>query len=378
MKVLWLVRRDLEEHLGGDTIQILSTAEKLRERGHTIELCADTHPDLGVGEFDLVHLFHLDRLWENLPHLRRLKAQRRPVVLSPIWWPTDEYDARGREGVQGWISRTFGARTYPTLKVLQRSLPPWLRGGLRPSSRPPLSFGCGARELLDGVSVVLPNSRAEASAIKRRFGWTGEVVVVPNAADSTYFVPREDALRQGIVCVGRIEPRKNQLTLIEALRGLGVPLVLIGKAGRFARGYEERCRAAAGDGVEFTGPLDRAGVRERLQSALVHVCPSWYETPGLASLEAALCGCRIVVTPGGSTQECLGDAAWFGSAEDPATLRAAVDSALAGPPKAGARERIARKFSWERAAAATELGYEVARAASPHASDSFSASSSQP
>ena len=35
--------------------------------------------------------------------------------------------------------------------------------------------------------------------------------------------------------------------------------------------------------------------------------PSWFETPGLAALEAALAGCSVVITPFGSTREYFGD-----------------------------------------------------------------------
>lgn len=361
MKALWLIRRDLLTELGGDTIQILSTAEALRARGHEIEL-VESERAAADADCDLVHLFHLDRLWEHLPLLRHRRARRVPIALSTIWWPTEEFDARGRAGVQGWLARSFGARAYPTLKVWQRSVSSWLRAGLAPGALPPRTFARGARELLEHVSVLLPNSRAEEAELRRRFDGAGEAVVVPNAADAEFFTPVDGVERKGVVCVGRLEPRKNQLSLIEALRGLDEPLTLIGQAGRFSGGYAARCRRWAGEHVELTGPLDREGVRERLRRARVHVAPSWYETPGLASMEAALCGCRLVVTPGGCTEEYFGDAARYASPDDPASLRAAVEAALQGPEKENARERIAREFGWSRAAERTEEAYERALA----------------
>lgn len=359
MRALWLVREDLEAHAGGDTVQILRTAAALRERGHEVVLDASARPDF-TG-YDLVHLFHLDRLWENGPHARRLERCELPAVLSTIWWPTEEFDAAGRTGLQGWLARTFGGSAYPTLKIAQRSALGWPRAGAAWSHRPVLGFARAARRLIARCAVLLPNSQAEADALRARFGELSEVVVVPNAADAEFFTPPEPgAPRRGVACVGRIEPRKNQLALIEALAGSGVELTFVGAAGRFAADYEARCRAAAGPEVRFLGPRDRSGVREVLRRASVHACPSWYETPGLASLEAALCGCRLVVTPGGCTREYFGAETALADPVDRPGLRAAVLAQLEAPAHPEARERLARDFSWSAAARATERAYESA------------------
>ena len=39
------------------------------------------------------------------------------------------------------------------------------------------------------------------------------------------------------------------------------------------------------------------------QKAKVHILPSWFETTGLSSLEAAAMGCNIVITDKGDTKE---------------------------------------------------------------------------
>ena len=42
-------------------------------------------------------------------------------------------------------------------------------------------------------------------------------------------------------------------------------------------------------------------------AARVFALPSWFETPGLAALEAGLAGCAVAITPFGSTREYFGD-----------------------------------------------------------------------
>ena len=85
-----------------------------------------------------------------------------------------------------------------------------------------------------------------------------------------------------------------------------------------------------------------------------------YETPGLASLEAALCGCTLVVTPGGCTREYFEDEAEYCEPDDVDSIRQAVKAAHQNAPNNALAERIARECTWERAAECTLKGYELA------------------
>jgi glycosyltransferase involved in cell wall biosynthesis len=357
MRALWIVRDNLETHPGGDTTQILRTKDGLERLGVSIELAGRLV--LESTGFNVVHLFHLDRLWEHLAVCGRLRTARIPAVLSTIYWPADEYDRGGRPGVQGAMARLLGSDNYQTLRQLQRCAPQGLRGW----DRRLLSFRRGVRYLLDTVAVILPNSVAEQEVIEQRFGAQRPAVVVPNAADVNVFTlgSAEAATdRSGVLCVGRIEPRKNQLALIEALRDSRIPLTLVGQAGRFSRRYAERCRRFAGDNVRFVGHCNATELRGLYRRARVHVNVSWYETPGLASLEAALCGCNIVVTPGGCTREYFGEDAHYCAPDDRRSIRAAVEAALAAEPKPDLAERVRHEFNWDGAARSTLRGYELA------------------
>ena len=360
MRVLWLVRKNLTQHPGGDTTQVLQTAAALRRRGVAIDICDDVDPDLG--NHDVVHLFHLDRLWENTAHARRARAGGRPAVLSPIYWPSDEFDRGGRAGVQGCLARLLGSRAYQNLRLLERHLLQCREQRSLPSLNPRrFAFRRNARALLETIAVLLPNSHAEQEQIEARFGVPRPTVVVPNAADTAVFGPPEQEVKRGgVLCVGRIEPRKNQLALIEALRGTGIALTLVGQAGRFSRGYCDRCVRAADHNVSFIDQRSPAELRRLYHGAHVHACVSWYETPGLASLEAALCGCTLVVTPDGSTRDYFGDQAHYCEPDEPESIRSAVEQALARGPSAALGARVAREFNWDQAAQATQQAYELA------------------
>jgi len=362
MRVLWLVRDNLTRHPGGDTVQILETARALRDLDVDVELCGETTPDLNG--YDCVHLFHLDRLWENEPHCRRIAARGIPAVLSPIYWPADQFDQYGRVGLQGRLARLLGSEAYRNLRLMQR----WAIACVRDPARrrlphPSFSFMRSARFVLDTVSVLLPNSRAEQANIEQLFGRVPPSVIVPNAADARLFHPPSRPWpegRVGVLCVGRIEPRKNQLALIRALRGTGIPLTLVGRPGRYSAHYARCCKREADAYTCFLGHHDAEALRALYCRAQVHASVSWYETPGLANLEAALCGCAIVATPGGCTREYLGDAAIYCHPGEPGSIRKAVMDALSDGPNPALRERVAHMYTWSAAAQKTLEGYRRA------------------
>ena len=362
MRALCLVRRNLTQHRGGDTTQILRTAEALRARGVQVDLCSDLRPRMDG--YDVVHLFHLDRLWENHAHCRRIRAEGRPAVLSTIYWPADEFDRGGRAGLQGLLARMAGSQTYQNLRLAQR----WALQVARERSPRSLraqfwGFRRAVRFVLESTAVLLPNSRAEQAQIEQRFGVARPVVVVPNAADSEAFGPPAADTRQphrGVLCVGRIEPRKNQLALIEALCQTDIAVTLVGDAGRYSSAYHRRCIQAASPNVEMAGQQPPDVLRRLYQAAQVHACVSWYETPGLASLEAALSGCAVVVTPGGSTREYFGEEAHYCQPDSPASIRTAVETALRAGPSQRLADRVATEFTWDAAAEQTLAGYELA------------------
>ena len=362
LRALWLVRPTLMEHPGGDTTQILKTSEALRARGCEVEI-TDALPGR-LGAYDLVHLFHLDRVWENLPHCRQLAQHDLPIVLSPIYWVSDDFDRSGRPWPHRVAARSFGLETYRNLKAAGR----WLGESRRVLAserwpRPPFGLVRAMRAILDATRMLLPNSLAELQLIRDAFGELPPALVVPNAADAKEFgrdAREHGVTREGVLCVGRIEPRKNQLALINALSDLDVSLTIVGLPGPSSASYARQCRREAGPRVRLPGPAGRHELRRLFNASRVHAAVSWYETPGLASLEAALCGSSLVATRGGSTAEYLQDDAHYCRPDDTDSIRDAVLRALEQPASDALAERVARDYSWEAAAARTLEGYQAA------------------
>lgn len=175
--------------------------------------------------------------------------------------------------------------------------------------------------------------------------------VIPSGVDLDRCAPahREDAVRRAlrrdlpalgdlppdaplVVCVGRLCPRKGQLSLLRAWPAVtaGVPgarLVLVGDGPD-----RELLHAAAPPGVRFAGAARDAVPWYR--AADLVVLPSRGEGGALAPLEAMACGRPVVVTDVGGAGECLppGAAAHcLVPPTDPAALARAVRELLTRP-----------------------------------------------
>jgi len=278
MKVLLQIRADYRERPGGDATQAERTAAELRLLGVEVDLVGGVAPDLAG--YDLVHIFNTQVIDEPVRQAIRARGWGLPVVLSPIYWNPSGFRSATRPD-----SRTSADQTASDLaeRALQR-----------------LTLGAAA--------VLLPNSQAEAAQIRATFPDVGgQLRVVPNAVDALFaagdgarFCAQYDLPERGFVlCAGRKEALKNQLGLIDACRELGLPLVLAGQENAEAVAYIAECRALAEGApapVHFLPDLPPAELADAYAAARVHIQPSFYETVGLSSLEAALGGCNIVAT----------------------------------------------------------------------------------
>ena len=110
----------------------------------------------------------------------------------------------------------------------------------------------------------------------------------------------------------------------------------------------------------------------------VHALVSWCETAGIATLEAAAAGAKIVVADRGAEVEYFGDDAEYADPADPDSIRAAVLRALARPPRYRADtldERIRRR-TWQYGAQETLRAYQIALGRHPRAVDRLAATES--
>jgi glycosyltransferase involved in cell wall biosynthesis len=170
-----------------------------------------------------------------------------------------------------------------------------------------------------------------------------------NDATPALFRDRFGLQGRFVLNVGNIEPRKNQLTLVRAMKGLpDVKLVLVGQKRDPA--YAEQVLQEGGEQVIYLGALPHGDLLLSGYAACDLFClPSTLETPGLAALEASAQGAPLLVTSEGSCAEYFGDRAAYVLPDSAAGLQAAIGAMLqCGNGRAAAAASAFRReaFTW--------------------------------
>jgi glycosyltransferase involved in cell wall biosynthesis len=224
------------------------------------------------------------------------------------------------------------------------------------------------------LRFVLTPSETTAGEIERHLRIDrSRIRVVPHGV-SAVFAPgpaRERPVEGPFVLhVSHHQPQKNVVRLLEAVALLDpeVGLVVAGDTGRCDAAYREAiARLGIEARVRFLGPVvDDARLADLYRAAAVFAMPSLQESFGLPVLEAAACGCPVVVGRGTGAAETIGDA---GIAVDPRSveelaeaLRTVLDGGAVARELAAAGPRRAAAFTWAASVAAHERAYEEAAA----------------
>ena len=362
-RVLLAYRDDVDAQ-GGAASVMHATARALRARGVEVDVTYELEPD--VDGYDLVHVFNL---WEPptaLEQLRHLARTGVPVVWLPFYLHLCEY---------AWVNRVVyevydPARTEDERRALlagmadgstvcagmTRFLPNEVYPGFHDDLREMVS-------LVDHLTVI---SHHEVQMLFRTLGLHAKpFTVTPHGVEPLFADAGPEPFRElvgdgeFVLCVGAVEPRKNQLLLVEALRGTGVELVLLGPC--FEPQYLEHCLREGGGAVRHFDRLPRELVASALKAAAVHALPSFAEGAALANLEAAAAGTPLVVSNRSSEFEYFGDLPFYCEPTDPASIRAAVFAAIESRGDASRWTRLAermRDYTWDSTAEATLTAYE--------------------
>jgi glycosyltransferase involved in cell wall biosynthesis len=373
MRVLIQNRPDAFDISGGDTVQMMKTAQYLKKLGVDVDISLEPTPDLS--NYDIVHLMNITRVTFTYTQLKNAKKQRKKVVLSPIYWNT-------REVVISYILQTASCiKDIYSLKEL---------GSVCLRSLANRTFLTQAEELLfskkmaltvlANVDCILPNSRAELEILKHDFPDVFKkrkvkATIVPNGVDEEIFSKsspepfiRKYGISDFILNVGRFSFRKNQFSLIRALKGTGLTVVFIGESARSAdyyaikdiidKLYYQQCKKEADASFKFLGSMPHEKLASAYAACKVFVLPSLYETPGLSALEAALAGANICITAEGATREYFSNFAFYCNPHSISSIRNAVLQAYNAPKNDKLKEHILKNFTWKHTAEATLKAYE--------------------
>ena len=362
MRVPFQNRGDAFVTWGGDTTQMMQTKRELERLGVAVDVCLDARPD--VSGYDLVHVFNMQSVGCSAEQLRNAKRQGRSVAPSTIYWDPrhlQRHPDRWRYG--GSASRRFRVALLGRLPFL---------GVAKAASKHRRAIGPGspARTMLRDADVLLPNSHAELEIMAQLFNMPqirAKAFVVPNGVDekealqeavrdaATPVTPEGASIPTPFVLeVGAVVFYKGQLRLLQALADSPqIPLVLLGRG--LETPYWMACRRIAErrGNAWVLDAVPHEQVWSYYRAAKVYVLPSLRESPGLATLEAGVCGANCVVSIHGPVAEYFGPDVWYCDPDEPESVRAAVLAAWQAPCHGMLRERILASFTLRHAAEAT-------------------------
>jgi glycosyltransferase involved in cell wall biosynthesis len=328
MRVAFFVYPWATQSPGGGEILLLKTKEFLEKSGISVTLFNQWEHKLK--DFDILHVF--GSVKDCLGLMQAAKRAGVKVVLSPIFWSTfnralNEYG-------------TPLEKTQMVLKHLAKVVFPFM-----PSAR---------RKMFLLADALVPNSVAESMQVIRLFGIDKRKMhVVYLGADERFteasaseFVNKYK-IEDFILSVGRIEPRKNQLNLIKALKGSGKKLVFVGNPVIGYEKYYGLCKRLADDAI-FINRLEHSDslLSSAYAACSVFVLQGWFETPGLVALEAGLAGAKLAVTSGGSTREYFKDYVEYFNPARASSIRKAIERALAKEKTGHLKKYLLNNFLW--------------------------------
>ncbi|KKS76945.1 MAG: Glycosyl transferase group 1 [candidate division WWE3 bacterium GW2011_GWA2_42_9] len=318
------------DHGGGDKVQVENTARELRNLGIDVEIRTDE--DFIPQNYDLIHLFQLDWTPETYLYAQKAHEAGKPIILSPIHHSIKEVKRFDDEYVFDFrrISKVLFNNQFhrDTFKNVYRSL------------TDPKKETFGVK--IDAVKV--PNG------VSRNFSETDAETENRNPLN----------LSDYIICVGRIEPRKNQLAVISAVEklreemGEDLQLVLIGVStglkhfeyGRMFNDKKSEC-----PWIHHIEKVPYQDMPAYYRNAKVGVSASWFETTGLTSLESLFCGANAVAS-GERAKEYLKDYASYCDPGSVDSIAQAIKTQLkASRPQIA--DELRKEYTWEKAAAKT-------------------------
>jgi glycosyltransferase involved in cell wall biosynthesis len=218
------------------------------------------------------------------------------------------------------------------------------------------------RALFRAARAVICVSRAEEAAVLADVpAVAGRTHVLPNGVDTAAFRAAEPYPAQPptVVSLGRLEPYKGVATLLRAVPALpeDAQVVVIGEGSQRAELEKLAAELGVADRVRFLGVVDAESVRRWLRTAAVLVSLSDHEAFGMAPIEAACVGARVVLSDIPAHREIVAD--YLGPA---ATLVSPTQDAVVEAVTARLAEtgRVATDVpDWSRIAAATLAVYRA-------------------
>ena len=180
----------------------------------------------------------------------------------------------------------------------------------------------------------------------------GKVVVIPNGVEEVFLRSHGDGQREAhLITTMTITERKRSVELVEAAHLARTKIRIFGAPYHPDDPYHQKFLSAvkrAGPLVDYVGGVtDRQKIAEEYRRASGFVLLSSMESQSLSALEAAACGCPLLLSDLPWAKESFGSQASYAPVATPATTASYLKrfyENIAGAP------RVQKVLSWEEVA----------------------------
>jgi glycosyltransferase involved in cell wall biosynthesis len=348
-RVLFQNRQNAHTMPGGDTMVMDRLKTQLVGAGMTVDFSSD--PSADASSYDVVHLFNLTLQDLTDAFARNAVKHGVPVVVTSLQEDFPLYSSKAASIIEifsKYLEIGQSAEFFDSAMGLLKTVPP------APVYTAPwtivnadMIFPCGLTEERF-IRSLYPDVRISSVP----FGSTIKNIEVSGEPFCARF-----GVKDFVLCVARVEMRKNQLMLLKALEHDDIPLVFADGGFTYHPVYRTLCDRFKRKGrTIFTGRLDDELLISAFRAARVHCLPSWYELPGLVTIEAARYGCSVAASSWGCIGDYLGDTCYYCAPDDYRSIRAAIMRAYEqGRP--AALQETSQAFTWEKSAEITLARY---------------------
>ena len=159
--------------------------------------------------------------------------------------------------------------------------------------------------ILQMADTIIAQTEMEMRTICRSYGiQSAKVKIIPNGVSELFWHHDDSRFRREfsiekpyVLQVGTIEPNKNQLSVIRALKETDIQLVIIGGANSTYQDYYDQCISESSENIHYAGwVLDEDMLASAYAGAQTVILPSFREIFGNSLFEGALSGANIVAT----------------------------------------------------------------------------------
>jgi glycosyltransferase involved in cell wall biosynthesis/GT2 family glycosyltransferase len=340
---------------GGDTMVMEELFRALRSLDVDVDVAAGA-PDLR--NVDLVHLVNLTVRSVAEQVAENARRQNVPYVITTLFedWPRYlEPSMNALRLFNDYVDKGQDEQSFRRELSRLRSLPPGMEVGCWDvADNAAVLFACGASE---AIRLCEAYPAVEERVHVAHFG----IRPYPDINERNIGVARDKIGHDRfILCCGRLETRKNQLMLLKAMQDSELPIVFLSGGFTYQEPYADLVmRFPMRTRPIILGRQGKPFLWNLMAAAAVHVLPSWYELPGLVTLEAAAAGTAVAVSDWGAIRDYLpGNLLHICQPDDPESIRNAVESALIAGPNPEAKA-LAESFTWDAFGRTTHAVYEA-------------------